>query len=155
MPKQGDNILKFNNFHKQLPVPFVIYANFEAITKKIQGCEQSEEMKKDKDRGSYKEAYQTHEDCGSAYMVICCYDDKYSKPIQTYRGENAIYKFMEKMLEEVEYCKAVIKKQFNKPLVMTKDDEQCFITMDGCHIFGEKYDEKDVRGSAHQEGNLN
>ena len=34
MPKQGENILKFNNFHKQLPVPFVIYADFEAITKK-------------------------------------------------------------------------------------------------------------------------
>ena len=30
MPKQGQNILKFNNFHKQLPVPFVIYADFEA-----------------------------------------------------------------------------------------------------------------------------
>ena len=34
MPKQGDNILKFNNFYKQLPVPFVIYADFEAITKR-------------------------------------------------------------------------------------------------------------------------
>ena len=33
MPKQGE-ILKFNNFHKQLPVPFVIYADFEAVTKK-------------------------------------------------------------------------------------------------------------------------
>ena len=124
MPKQGENILRFNNFHKQLPVPFVIYADFEAITKKIQGCEQSEEMKKKKNKRSYTEAYQTHEDCGSAYKVVCCYDDKYSKPIQTYLGENAVYKFMEKMLEEVEYCKAVIKKQFNKPLVMTKDDEQ-------------------------------
>ena len=65
MPKQGENILKFNNFHKQLPVPFVIYADFKAITKKVQGCEQSEEMKKDKDTRSYTEAYQTHEDCGS------------------------------------------------------------------------------------------
>ena len=37
MPKQGENVLKFNNFHKQLPVPFAIYANFEAITKKVQG----------------------------------------------------------------------------------------------------------------------
>ena len=62
MPKQGENVLKFNtfhkqlpvpSFHKQLPVPFVIYADFEAITKKVQGCEQSEEMKKDKDRRSY------------------------------------------------------------------------------------------------------
>ena len=41
---------------------------------------------------------------------------------------------MEKMLEEVEYCKAVIKKHFNKPLVMTEVDEQNFKTIDGCHI---------------------
>ena len=34
MPKQGENVLKLNNFHKQLPVPFVIYADFEAITKR-------------------------------------------------------------------------------------------------------------------------
>ena len=103
MPKQGENILKFNNFHKQLPVPFVIYADFE-------------------DRRSYTEAYQTHEDCGYGYKLVCCYDDKYSEDICIYRGENAVYKFMEKMLEEVEYCKAVVKKRFNKPLVMTEDD---------------------------------
>ena len=166
MPKQGENILKFNNFHKQLPVPFVIYADFEAITKKVQGCEQSEEMKKDKDRRSYTEAYQTQEDCGYGYKVVCCYDDKYNKYTRIYRRENAVYKLMEKMLEEVEYCKAVIKKHFNKPLVMTEVDEQYFKTMDGCHICGEKYTDEDVRirdhchitgkfrGSAHQECNL-
>ena len=67
--EKGENILRFNNFHKQLPVPFVIYADFEAITVKVQGCEQSEEMKKEKNKRSYTEAYQTHEDCGSAYKV--------------------------------------------------------------------------------------
>ena len=36
MPKEGENVPKFNNFHKQLPVPFVIYADVEAITKKVQ-----------------------------------------------------------------------------------------------------------------------
>ena len=166
MPKQGENILKFNNFHKQLPVPFVIYADFEAITKKVQGCKQSEEMENEKNKRSYTEAYQTHEDCGYGYKLVCCYRERYSKPIQTYQGENAVYKFMEKMLEEVEYCKAVVKKRFNKPLVTTEDDEQRFRTMDGCHICGNKYTDKDVRvrdhchitgkfrGSAHQECNL-
>ena len=162
MPKQGENILKFNNFHKQLPVPFVIYADFEAITKKVQGCEQSKEMKKDKDRKSYTEAYQTHEDCGYGSKVVCCYRERHSKPIQTYRGENAVYKFVEKMLEEVEYCKTVVKKRFNKPLVMTDDDEQCFRTMDGCHICGDKdvriRDHCHITGkfrhSTHQECNL-
>ena len=118
----------------------------------------------EKNKRSYTEAYQTYEDCNSAYKVICCYDDKYSKDMCIYRGENAVYKFMEKMLEDD--CKAVIKKHFNKPLVMAEVDEQHFKTMDGCHICGEKYTDKDVRvrdhchitgkfrGSAHQECNL-
>ena len=149
MPKQGDNILKFNNFHTHLPVPFVIYAYFEAIMKKVQGCKQSEEMEKDKDKRSYTKAYQTHEDCGYGYKVVCCHKKKYNRPIQTYRGEKAIYKFMEKILEEVEYCKAVIKKCFNKPLVMTEDDELHFKLMDKCHICDKKYTDKDVRVRDH------
>ena len=132
----------------------------------MQGCKQSEEMEREKDMRSYTEAYQTDEDCGIEYKVVCCYDDKYSKSNQTYRGENAVYKFMEKMLKEVEYCKDVIKKWFNKPLVMTEDDEIRFKLMDKCHICGEKYTDKDVcvrdhchitgkfRDSAHQECNL-
>ena len=130
------------------------------------GCKQSDEMEKEKEKRSYTEAYQTHEDCGYGYKVVCCYDDKYNKPIQTYRGKNAVYKFMEKMLKEVEYCKAVIKKMFNELLVMTEDDEMRFKLMDKCHICGEKYTDQDVhvrdhchitgkfRGSAHQECNL-
>ena len=68
MPKKDDNILKFNNFHKQLPVSFVIYADFEAI-KKMQGCRLNDDK-------SYTEAYQTHEDCGYGYKVVCCHKDK-------------------------------------------------------------------------------
>ena len=83
MPKEGENILKFNNFLKQQAVPFVIYADLEAITKKVQGC-------KPNDDKSYTEAYQTHEDCGYGYKVVCCYDDKYSKPVKVYRGKNAV-----------------------------------------------------------------
>ena len=70
------------------------------------------------------------------------------------------------MLEEVEYCKAVVKKRFNLLLVMTEDDETHFKLMDKCHICNKKYTDKDVRvrdychitgkfrGSAHQECNL-
>ena len=159
MPDKDNNILKFNNFHKQQPVPFVIYADFEAITEKFQGCQPNNDK-------SYTEAYQKHIDCGSAYKVVCCYDKKYSKDICIYRGENAVYKFMEKMLEEVEYCKNVVKNEFNKPLKMTDDDELCFKLEEKCHICNKKYTDKDIRvrdhchitgkyrGSAHQECNL-
>ena len=159
MPQKDNNILKFNNFHKQQPVPFVIYADFEAITEKIHGCQQNNES-------SYTEAYQKHTDCGYGYKVVCCYDDKYTKPIQIYRGEKAVYKFMENILEEVKYCKRVMKKYFNKPLRMTEENEQEFKKATTCHICDKKYTEKDIqvrdhchitgkfRGSAHQECNL-
>ena len=134
----NDQSLKFNNFHKQQAVPFVIYADFEAITKNVQGYKPNNDK-------SYTEAYQTREDCGYGYKVVCCYKDKYSEPIQMYRGQNAVYKFMEKMLEEVEYCKGIVKKRFNKPLKMTENDELRFKQMDECHICGNRYTDKDVR----------
>ena len=43
MPKEGENILKFNNFHKRQAVPFVIYADFEAIMNKVQGCKPNDD----------------------------------------------------------------------------------------------------------------
>ena len=159
MPEKGDNIPKYNNFHKQLPVPFVIYADFEAITKKVQGC-------KPNNGKSYTEAYQTHEDCGCGYKVSRRYDDEYAKPTRVYRGKNAVYKFMKKMLYEVNYYKKVIRNNFNKPLKMTNEDKQHFKQTDKCHICNKKYSAKDVRerdhchitgkyrGSAHQECNL-
>ena len=159
MPDKDNNILKFSNFHKQQQVLFVIYADFEAITEKIQGCRQNNDS-------SYTEAYQKHTGCGYGYKVVCCYDDKYTKPTQIYRGTKAIYKLMEKMLEEVKYCKNVMKKEFNKPLRMTKDNEDKFQKAEECHICNKQYTEKDIRvrdhchitgkyrGSAHQDCNL-
>ena len=142
MPKEGENILKLNNFHKQQVVPFAIYADLEAITRKFQGC-------KPNDDKSHTEAYQAHEDCCYGYKVASCYDDKYSKPIETYRGENAVYEFMEKMLEEVEYCKGIVMMRFDKPLKMTENDELHFKQVDECHIYGDRYTDKDVRARDH------
>ena len=159
MPDKDNNILKFNNFYKQQAVPFVIYADFEAITEKIHGCKPNNEK-------SYTEAYQKHTDCGYGYKVVCCYNDKYTKPIQIYRGEKSVYKFMEKMLHEVKYCKKVMRKCFNKPLKMTKDDEVNFEKASECHICNKQYTSDDIRvrdhchitgrfrGSSHQECNL-
>ena len=158
MPEKGDKVY-FKNHHKQLSVPFVIYADFEAITEKVSGCQPSNEK-------SYTEAYQKHTDCGFGYKVVCCYEDKYTKPVQIYRGENAVYKFMENMLEEVNWCKQTMKKQFKKPLIMTKENETDFQKAIKCHICDIKYTNKDIRvrdhchitgkfrGSAHQDCNL-
>ena len=41
MPEKGSAI-KFENYHKQLRVLFVIYADFEALTEKVQKCQQDD-----------------------------------------------------------------------------------------------------------------
>ena len=137
MPDKDNNILKFDNFHKQQPVPFVIYADFKAITEKISGCLPN-------DSKSYTEAYQKHTDCGFGYKVVCCYDDKYSQPLKIYRGEKAVYTFLEYMLDEVKYCKNIMKKEFNKPLRMTKEDEDKFQKANECYICNKKYTNEDI-----------
>ena len=81
-------------------------------------------------------------------------------------GEKAVYTFMEYLLDEVKYCKKIMKKEFNKPLKMTKEDEAKFQKANECHICNKKYTNEDInvrdhchitgkyRGSAHQECNL-
>ena len=43
-----------------------------------------------------------------------------------FRGENAAYKFIETIPKEYEYCKKVMKKHFNKNLIMSKEEEKKF-----------------------------
>ena len=66
MPKEGRKVY-FHNHQNQLPVPFVLYADFEAITKKIDSCSPPQGK-------SYTQAYQKHEPSGFGYKVVCHYD---------------------------------------------------------------------------------
>ena len=157
MPGEGSTI-EYQNYRKQLPAPFVIYADFEAITEKV-----SEKAS----QKSYTEQYQKHTACGYGYKVVCCYDDKFSKPIKVFRGEMAIHKFMEDMLAEVKYCQKVNINHFTKPLKMTYEDQESFKRAKECHICKIPYITGDkrvrdhchitgkYRGSAHEDCNLN
>ena len=159
MPKKGSSV-KFNNFQKQLPVPFVIYADFEAITQKIDSCQPNDEK-------SYTERYQKHNDCGYSFKVVFCYDNKFSRPIQLYRGKNAVYKFLEAMLEEVDYCEKTKNEHFNQPMDLTNKDEENFQAATKSHICKKDFSEEDkrvrdhchvtgkYRGVAHNECNRN
>ena len=149
----------FKNDHKQLPRPFVIYADFEPNLEKMSRCQPSEEQ-------SYTEKYQKHTPVSFGYKVVCHYDKKYSKDLVIYRGEDPISKFLKCMNEEVENCQEVIKNHFNKPLKMSQRDEHDFKKATRCHICKKKYRDSDVpvrdhrhvtgkyRGSSHEACNL-
>ena len=106
--------IEFKNYFKQIPVPFKIYADFECNLKNVECYE-----------GTYTKKYHEHVPCSYAYKVVCI-DDRFSKPIVVFRGENAAYEFIKAILKEFEYCKKVMKKHFNKNLIMTVEKEEQF-----------------------------
>ena len=57
--------------------------------------------------------YQDQVPCSFVYKLVCV-DNKFSKPIVLYRGENTAYKFIEVILKEYEYSIKIVKKHFNK-----------------------------------------
>ena len=80
MPTEGTHI-KFKNYQNQVPVPYVIYANFESIIK----------PKMDK-AGDKSEITSEQEACGFGYQVVR-YNGQAEEPV-IYRGKNVIEAFL-------------------------------------------------------------
>ena len=98
----------------------------------------------------------------------CCrvaVDDKFNKPFISYLGENAVHNFISSMIKEGEYCSNVMKKHFNKELMMTKKDNKNFENSTKCWVCD--YIDNDIkvkyqchitakyRASAHRDCNTN
>ena len=95
MTKEGKNKLAFQNHHKQLPAPNIIYADFEALTAKVEGPEPDPAKRT-----------QHHEACSYSYIVVRC-DGRTEPPVE-YRGPNAAGNFLEPLQEEERKIKAVL-----------------------------------------------
>ena len=76
--------------------------------------------------------YQDHIPCSFAYKDFCV-DDKFTKRIVVYRGENAAHEFTKAILKEYKYCKKVMSKHFNKSLIMS-EEEHVFQQNNSCWI---------------------
>ena len=103
---------------------FKINADFEYNVKIIRSSDRG-------DNTSYTEKDQDHIRSSFAYKIPCV-DDKFSKPVVPYRGKHAIYRFIEVILKEYDYCKKVMNKHFNKNLIMPAEDEESFQSSNKC-----------------------
>ena len=90
-----EGIIKFENYSKQLPVVFKIYADFECNLQDTKIYESSCTKK-----------YHDHVPCSYAYKIVCI-DDRFSKPIVVYRGENAAYEYIKAIVKESKYSKKI------------------------------------------------
>ena len=100
--------VKFKNYDRKIKSPFIIYADCESILVPEDNGKQNPEE-------PYTNKYQKHIACSYGYKLVCV-DDKFSKPFKTYLGEDAVYNFIDTMIEESKCCREVIKKYLTKNL---------------------------------------
>ena len=137
----------------------MIYADFESILVR-------EDDGKKNPNESHRNKYQKHVVCSYGYKLVCL-DKRFSQHFKSYLGEDAAYNFISSMIEESKYCSDVMKKLFNKELVMTKKDNEDFENSTKCQIFDNNCIDNDIkvrdhchitgkcRGSAHRDYNTN
>ena len=97
--------------------------------------------------------YQDHIPCSFPYKAVCV-DDRFTKQIVVYRGENAAYEFIKAILKEYKYCRKVMNKHFNKNLIMSGRKEHLFQESNSCWICKKLIDndEEKVRDHCHVTG---
>ena len=125
MPEEGKNILAFQNYHKQMKAPYVIYADFEALVKKIRGCERGPDSK----NKSYTDKTEWHEACGYSYIVVK--SDGEVTGSKVYRGENAVRTFLSDILQEETKIRESLATP--KPIAMTAEDWEKLKNATDCH----------------------
>ena len=146
MPKPN-TYLHFKNYYKQLPVPFVVYADFECFTKPMSSCSPNP-------KDSYNYNYQKHEPSGFCFYAKGIVPGKHITPItytKTSENEN-IAKIFVKKLEEL--TKGIYNDFYKKSkrLVMSPREQKSFEEATICHICSLELGEDRVRDHCHFTG---
>ena len=145
MPEPG-TFLRFKNFLHSEKVPFVVYADTEALIKEIHNCDPNPQK-------SDTKKYQKHEPVSFSYYIKC-FDNSVCEPIlRTYtkttpEGEDAMDVFI-KWLEEDVKAIANIKP---KKMIFTEEDKKRFNESKECWICGESFKDNKVRDHCHYTG---
>lgn len=154
MPTWETNKVQFENYNKQLKVPFIIYADVESILKKPEEnfC-----------KSDSTTAYQQHEAYSIGYYFKCSYDDSKSY-YKSERGPHCVDWFVREINGIANDVESILKDVI--PLNMSLEDEVFFLISDECHICDQPYKENEprvrdhshltgeYRGSAHANCNL-
>ncbi|XP_074026512.1 uncharacterized protein [Leptinotarsa decemlineata] len=136
-----ENILTFENFEKQMKVPFVVYADFESVLKPIQTTKPNPEY-------SYSIKTFKHEPYSFAYLIKCSYNDDLSKFV-SYRGVDAAQKFVSKIEDDL---KNIYENHLRFPIpmdVQTPEEEEQFASATNCGICSKQFNDGEVKVRDH------
>ena len=143
----------FKNHYRKQRVPFVVYADFESFTEKIDTCQP-------KDGKSFTNRYQKHKPSGFSYLIKCFDDNIFSPKLVQYTAESPNDNVPQLFIESLESDIKEIYNRFKIPkkMVMTAEDEIEYSKATICHICEVKIGEGDnernkkVRDHCHLSG---
>ena len=145
MPEKNKT-LHFTNYDRQLPIPFVVYADFECFTKPMNSCSPDP-------KDSYNYNYQKHEPSGFCFYVKGIVNKRIKPIIYTKKSddEDIAKIFVEKLTE---MTKGLYEDFYRKPkpLVMSEKSNKKFNNAVNCHICGGELGKDRVRDHCHFTG---
>ena len=139
LPKPRENILTFRNTEAQLPLPFVIYFDFESILEKVQHCEPE-------GTHSWTQDSERHVPCSFCIYTVSSDKRFYSPPI-CYFGEDAGEVFLDTILGEVMKIRKFLNNKIK--IEMTYEDNLEFAQANECHICQNPFRSSDVKVRDH------
>ena len=128
MPPRNTKLC-FQNYFKQLPIPFVVYADFECFTKPMNTCSPNPE-------DSYTYSYQKHEPSGFCFYIKGLDSNTTFKPIlctKTNKSDDISAIFVSKLaiitnkIYNDYYCRPL-------SLKLTKQEQDSFNEAEFCYI---------------------
>lgn len=124
MPAGDEPVLKFQNYHKVLRRPIVIYGDFECFTRKMQGCDPN-------DNQPFVDKYQLHDPYSYGCVVSrsCCSGVTYDEPI-IYRGDDPVKEFIRTVVDVAHNYHD----DMNQPMQMNADDVTAFSAAKLCGL---------------------
>ena len=130
--------LYFKNHYKKQRVPFVVYADFECFTQKIDTCQPD-------DGKSFTNQYQKHKPSGFSYLIKCFDDNLFSPKLVKYTAESTDEDIPQLFVESLEKDIKEIYNKFKIPkkMVMTQEDKIDFRRATHCHICEEELKDTD------------
>ena len=134
MPTKN-TILNFQNHFKKLPIPFVVYADFECFTKPINSCQPNP-------NNSFTQEYQKHEPSGYCLYLkgLDGIKDNYKPIIYTKKSEDD--NISEKFIKHLKIITQSIYRKYYlnpKPLKLTPEEEKDFESAKLCHICEQEF----------------
>lgn len=143
LPNVKEKWMKFTNIQKQMKAEFIVYADFECFTTKVQGCANDPSISSTLD-------YQKHEASGYCYFIKCIDKDFYYKAPVVYRGNDVVDHFLSSLKKDYQEIQNI--KSVHKPIIMREIDEKHFSEAKNCYICEGVLESDKVRDHCHLTG---